>query len=306
MKQKPRLVILGLVPFIIMVAAFQFVPILSMVTGSFQENGGHGFTFSQYTTLFTSVFYMQALKNSVIISSYSSLIAIVVGIISAYCITRFAPVVRDKLLMLSNMTSNFAGVPLAFAYIILLGNNGVFTLLSQRWGWDVLGDFNLYSWSGLVLIYVYFQVPLSLLLLYPSLYGIREQWKEAASLLGANTWQFWRTVGLPILAPSVFGTLGILFANSMGAYATTYALVGGNYNLLSTRIGSLVAGDVVNKPELGSALAVVLALTTLLAVFLNHKMAKRSELFSSTRVIKSSAKRVKRSSIRAELKGETG
>lgn len=94
------------------------------------------------------------------------------------------PRVRDRLLMLSNMTSNFAGVPLAFAYIILLGNNGVFTLLFKQWGWSVFADFDLYSWSGLILVYVYFQVPLALLLLYPSFYGIREQWREAASLLG--------------------------------------------------------------------------------------------------------------------------
>jgi putative spermidine/putrescine transport system permease protein len=181
--------------------------------------------------------------------------------------------------MLSNMTSNFAGVPLAFAYIILLGNNGVFTLLFKQWGWSVFDGFNLYSWSGLILVYVYFQIPLALLLLYPAFYGIREQWREAAALLGAGPWQFWKTVGLPVLSPAIFGTLGILFANAMGAYATAYALVGGNYNLLAVRIGSLVAGDVVTQPEMGSTLAVLLALSTLLAVFLNQRMMRRMEGF---------------------------
>ncbi|MNI13329.1 Sulfate transport system permease protein CysW [compost metagenome] len=137
--------------------------------------------------------------------------------------------------------------------------------------------FNLYSWSGLILVYVYFQIPLALLLLYPAFYGIREQWREAAALLGAGSWQFWRTVGLPVLSPAIFGTLGILFANAMGAYATAYALVGGNYNLLAVRIGSLVAGDVVTQPQMGSTLAVLLALSTLLAVFLNQRMVRRME-----------------------------
>ncbi|MNN60261.1 hypothetical protein D3C81_1754310 [compost metagenome] len=76
--------------------------------------------------------------------------------------------------------------------------------------------------------------------------------------------------------------MGILFANGMGAYATAYALVGGNYNLLAVRIGSLVAGDVVNEPQLGNALAVILALSTLLAVYLNHKMTQRSYMFQSS------------------------
>jgi putative spermidine/putrescine transport system permease protein len=281
MKHRNRWMLLGLVPFAIMILAFQFAPILSMLVGSFKNAGGAGFTLSNYARIMHSAYYLQAIKNSLLIAVYSSLIGIIVGLFCAYSITRFAPAIRDRLLMFSNMTSNFAGVPLAFAYIILLGSNGVFTLLFKQWGWNVFADFNLYSWTGLILVYVYFQVPLALLLLYPSFYGIRDQWKEAASLLGARPWQFWRTVGLPMLTPAIFGTLGILFANAMGAYATAYALVGGNYNLLAIRIGSLVAGDVVNQPELGSALAVLLAVSTLLAVYLNHRMTKRSQRFTA-------------------------
>lgn len=281
MKQRNRGMIWALIPFVVMVLAFQLMPVLSMLTGSFRREDGTGFTVGNYLQALQSAYYMQAIKNSLLISLSSSLLGIVIGLMCAYCITRFTPAVRDRLLMLSNMTSNFAGVPLAFAYIILLGNNGIFTLLFKQLGWNMFSDFNLYSWGGLVLVYVYFQIPLALLLLYPSFYGIREQWREAAALLGAGPWQFWKTIGLPILAPAIFGTLGILFANAMGAYATAYALVGGNYNLLAVRIGSLVAGDVVNQPEMGSTLAVLLAMSTLLAVYLNHRMVKRAERFGA-------------------------
>lgn len=277
MKRKNRWFWLGLLPFVAMVALFQLVPIVSMVTGS--VSSGSGLTFEYYIRVFQSEYYLKAIKNSLLISIFSSVIGVVAGLVFAYSITRFSPKMRDRLIMLSNMTSNFAGVPLAFAYIILLGSNGVFTLLFKQWGWDVFASFDLYSWSGLVLVYVYFQVPLALLLLYPSFYGIREQWKEAASLLGAGTWQFWRTIGIPVLLPAVFGTLGILFANSMGAYATAYALVGSNFNLLAVRIGNLVSGDVVSEPQLGNVLAVILALSTLLAVYLNHKMTDRAQRF---------------------------
>lgn len=277
MKRKNRWFWLGLLPFIAMVALFQLVPIVSMVTGS--VSSGSGLTFDYYIRVFQSEYYLKAIKNSLLISIFSSVIGVIAGLVFAYSITRFSPKMRDRLIMLSNMTSNFAGVPLAFAYIILLGSNGVFTLLFKQWGWDVFASFDLYSWSGLVLVYVYFQVPLALLLLYPSFYGIREQWKEAASLLGAGTWQFWRTIGIPVLLPALFGTLGILFANSMGAYATAYALVGSNFNLLAVRIGNLVSGDVVSEPQLGNVLAVILALSTLLAVYLNHKMIQRAQRF---------------------------
>ncbi|MFC5469272.1 ABC transporter permease [Cohnella suwonensis] len=316
MKNRRRWALLGLVPFALMVLAFQFAPILSMVKGSFSVSDGSGITLKHYDKILHSAYYLQAIKNSLLISAYSSIVGIAVGLACAYSITRFAPAIRDRLLLLSNMTSNFAGVPLAFAYIILLGNNGVFTLLFREWGWNAFAGFDLYSWTGLVLVYVYFQVPLALLLLYPSFYGIREQWREAAALLGAGRWQFWRTIGLPMLAPAIFGTLGILFANAMGAYATAYALVGGNYNLLAIRIGSLVAGDIVNQPELGSALAVLLALSTLLAVFLNHLMTKRSLRFTAEFEASPNAKRLRAkretagkkaiAQAQAQAKGEAG
>lgn len=304
MNSRNRNLILALIPLALMVLAFQLVPVLSMLSGSFRSADGTGFTLGNYWEVLQSAYYMQAIKNSLLISVFSSLAGLTVGLICAYCITRFTPAVRDRLLMLSNMTSNFAGVPLAFAYIILLGNNGIFTLLFQQWGWDVFSGFNLYSWSGLTLVYVYFQVPLALLLLYPSFYGIREQWREAAALLGAGSWQFWRTIGLPVLAPAIFGTLGILFANAMGAYATAYALVGGNYNLLAVRIGSLVAGDVVTQPQMGSTLAMLLALTTLLAVFLNHRMVRRAQRFGSGWSGKPAARRAVRTQLAPAAAGE--
>ncbi|MFY0542515.1 ABC transporter permease [Brevibacillus sp. H7] len=267
--------LLLLVPFAVIISAFELIPLLAMALDSFRGDGGEGWTLQQYVTALTNKFYLVALQNSVLISFFSSVCAIIVALFAAYSITRFSPSAREKILNFSNMTSNYAGVPLAFAYVILLGNNGLFTLLFQRMGWEVLADFDLYSWTGLTLVYVYFQIPLAVLLLYPTYFGIQEQWKESAALLGASPAQFWRHVGLPVILPSVVGTFSILFANAMGAYATAYALVGSSYNLLSIRIGSLVAGDVITRPELASALAVILGVTMLGAMWINERMMRR-------------------------------
>lgn len=263
------------IPFILIVLAFELLPLAAMVIDSFRGEGGAGWTLAQYATALSNKYYRVALQNSVLISLFSSLIGIVVALFAAYSITRFSAKTRERILTFSNMTSNFAGVPLAFAYIILLGNNGLFTLLFQELGWELFAGFDLYSWTGLTLVYVYFQIPLAILLLYPTYYGIQEQWKESAYLLGASAFQFWRHVGLPVILPGVVGTFSILFANSMGAYATAYALVGSNYNLLSIRIGSLVAGDVITRPELASALAVILGVTMVGAMWLNERMMRR-------------------------------
>ncbi|HZG17636.1 MAG TPA: ABC transporter permease subunit [Candidatus Bathyarchaeia archaeon] len=270
-----RKIALVLVPFVLIIVAFELLPLAVMVIDSFRGDEGQGWTFTQYVTALTSKYYLTGLKNSVLISLYSSLVGIIAAIFAAYSLTRFPASLREKILLYSNMTSNFAGVPLAFAYVVLLGNNGLFTLLFQKMGLDILADFDLYSWVGLALVYVYFQIPLAILLLYPTYFAIQEQWKEVAALLGASPFQFWRHIGIPVIMPGLVGTFSILFANSMGAYATAYALVGSNYNLLSIRIGALVAGDVMTRPELAGALAVILAITMIVAMWVNERMMRR-------------------------------
>ncbi|WP_238933392.1 ABC transporter permease [Brevibacillus choshinensis] len=265
----------SLLPFALLVICFQILPLFTMVAESFRGDGGVGWGLDQYTKALTSKYYLIGLKNSLVISLCSSAVGIVVALFAAYSITRFSRRVRDFLLMLSNMTSNFSGVPLAFAYIIILGSNGLFTLLFKQLGWTTLASIDLFSWFGLVCVYVYFQVPLAILLLYPTYYGISEQWRESAALLGASTAQFWRFIGLPVILPGVVGTFSILFANAMGAYATAYALVGSNYNLIAIRIGALVAGDVAARPELAGALAVLLAITMVGAMLINEWMMRR-------------------------------
>ncbi len=245
-----------------------------MIYGSFQADGGTGFSFDQYAQIFKNAYYHQAFKNSIFISFISSLVAILLAVFATYSITHFSKKLQDRILIFANLTSNFAGIPLAFAFIVLLGNSGLFTLFFKMIGWDALSSFNVYSWSGLVLIYIYFQLPLAVMLLYPVYQGIQAQWKEAASLLGASSLQFWLRVGIPIILPSIAGTFSILFANAMGAYASAYALTGSTYNLVTIRIGALTSGDIFAKPELGSAVAVLLGLTLIVAMLINERLTR--------------------------------
>ncbi|MCM2534435.1 ABC transporter permease subunit [Neobacillus pocheonensis] len=273
-KQKLYLLAL-LLPFLILIVGFEIGPLVTMLKNSFYADDGIKVTIEQYVTIFKSKFYLQAIQNSVLISFFSAITSIIVAVGIAYSFTKFSKKAQNRLLMIANMTSHFEGIPLSFSYIILLGNNGLFTLLFAKFGWNVFGNFNLYSWTGLILVYVYFQIPMAIMLLYPSYQGIKQQWKEAAALLGASKRQFWLHIGLPVLLPSIAGIFSILFANAMGAYATAYALVGSNYNLLSLQIASLVASDVALKPQLGSALGVLLASTMIMAMWFNQRMMRR-------------------------------
>jgi putative spermidine/putrescine transport system permease protein len=239
-----------------------------------QTEGG-GFSLQNYLEVFQNSYYRQAFGNSILISLLSAFIGLVVAIFTSYSITRFSEKIQDRILILLNLTSNFAGLPLAFAFIVLFGNSGLFILLFKKWGWETVASFNLYSWSGLVMIYVYFQLPLAVMVLYPIYKGVQDQWKEAASLLGASAVQFWLRIGIPVLFPSIAGTFSILFANAMGAYATAYALTGSTYNLVPIRIGSLVSGDIFARPELASALAVLLGITLIFSMLINEWLTRR-------------------------------
>lgn len=140
----------------------------------------------------------------------------------------------------------------------------------------VIEDFNLYSKTGLIVLYTYFQIPLGVLLLYPAFDALREDWRESAELLGASNWQFWRHIGLPVITPALLGTFVILLANALGAYATVYALTTGNFNILPIRIAAMVSGDIFLDPNMASALAMVLVGLMTLITIVHQWLLRRS------------------------------
>ncbi|WP_409281418.1 ABC transporter permease [Pseudomonas defluvii] len=251
---------------------FQIAPLAWVAIHSVQAESGWGL--DNFSKVFNSKFYRQAIQHSLEISFWSSLFGILIAILGSYSLRRVDSRLRDFVNAFANMTSNFAGVPLAFAFIILLGFNGALTMLLKQAG--IIEDFNLYSKSGLIILYTYFQIPLGVLLLYPAFDALREDWRESAELLGANAWQYWRHIGLPVLTPALLGTFVILLANALGAYATVYALTTGNFNVLPIRIAALVAGDISLDPNLASALAMILVGLMTLVTLVHQWLLKRS------------------------------
>lgn len=249
---------LGLVPFFLFAIAFLLLPSLSIFFNSFQDNNGN-FTFKNILDL-SEPFIRNAYWNSISISLVTAIGGGIFGFFLAYAVTlgglpRF---VRPSITTFSGVASNFAGVPLAFAFISTLGRAGMVTvLLRDTFNFSIYdAGFNLYSFWGLSLVYMYFQFPLMLLIMTPALDGLKREWREAAENLGANSFHYWRYIAMPILLPSLLGSMILLFGNSFGAYATAYALTsGGAINLITNVIGAQISGDVLNNQGLGYALA---------------------------------------------------
>ncbi len=272
MKQK-KTYLFALIPFLVLCVLFELIPIIYTIIRSFVPEGeDFGFTLANYINIFTKPLYQKAIVNSLIISILSSIIGLIVAFIGAKAVHESKGKLNNIFMSILNMVSNFSGVPLAFAYIIMFGNVGVMTMIGSNYGIEFLANFPLYSIFGLLLIYVYFQIPLSTLLLIPAFDAIRKEWKESNALLGGTNFTFWTKIGVPILMPSILSTFSVLFANALAAYASAYALLMNNVSLLPIRLSEQFVGDLVQRPEFGSAIAVVLMVFMIAAIMIQNKL----------------------------------
>nr|WP_093269605.1 ABC transporter permease subunit [Vibrio xiamenensis] len=268
-KLRPLLLV---VPFAAFFYLFQLAPMIWVVINSFLYDDS--WSLGNYLEVFDSKFIIQGFTNSLWISFWSSIVGLAIAALMVSSLRHLNNRIRSAVIAFTNMSSNFAGVPLAFAFIIILGTNGAVTLLLKQAG--IIDDFNLYGQWGLLTLYIYFQIPLGILLLYPAFDALKQDWYDAAALLGASPMRYWLNIGIPVLAPALLGTFIILFANAIGAYASVYALTTGNYNMITIRIASLVSGDLFLEPNLAAAISVLLMALLALVTAVNQWLVSRS------------------------------
>jgi putative spermidine/putrescine transport system permease protein len=270
----------GVAPFFLFALLFLILPALTIVVGAFRGVDG-GFTFDNIAGLNTPTI-RNAYWVSIRVSFWSALLGCSIGFaMAAAAVMGGLPrYIRSPLLTFSGVASNFAGLPLAFAFIATIGPAGLITVwLRTEFGINLRGatGFNLFSTTGLIVTYLFFQVPLMILIITPALDALKREWREAAEILGATGAQYWRMVAFPILLPSLMGTFALLFANAFGAVATAFALAGPQLNIAPILLFSQIRGDVLGSPGLGYALAFGMIVITGLANALYLWLRARSE-----------------------------
>lgn len=275
--------LLALLPFVFLVVMYELLPLIMLVIDSFglDKKPEVRFSLENYQKIFSTLSYQRAIENSLKITLISTAAGIVIAFLGARAAYTSRGKFRSAFLTVLNMTSNFAGVPLAFAYMIILGNAGVIKQIANMYNIGFIQSFDLYTSSGLTMMYIYFQIPLSTLLLIPAFNGIRQEWNEANMLLGGTNTHFWMHVGIPVLLPSLFSTLSVLFANALCAYATAYALLMNNFSLLPVNISASFVGDIKTKPKLGAALSVVMMLIMCVVILINNFITKKTTKWES-------------------------
>jgi len=266
----------GLVPFAIFSTLFLLIPTAYLAVGSLLDAQGN-VTLDNYRGL-SDPTTVDAYVTSIQISAATAIAGGLFGFLVAYAVIsgglpgRF----RGGLLTFSGVASNFAGVPLALAFIFTIGRTGLLTTFLIQLGFNPYDSgFSLYSKLGLGIAYFYFQLPLMILIIAPAIDGLKKEWREASENMGATSAQYWRYIALPVLAPVIAGTMILLFGNAFGAQATAYALTGGFINLVTILIGNQLTGDVLHNVGLGYALAMgmvfILGITLIAYTFLQRR-----------------------------------
>ena len=270
---------LGVAPFFLFALMFLIAPTAYLIVGAFQNDQGE-LTLENIVAL-TQPSILAAYWISIRISLASAILGAFVGIAISIAIVRggLPSWVRSATMTFSGVASNFAGVPLAFAFLATLGRLGLVTVLLRGIGVDIYNDFgfNILSFWGLTLTYLFFQIPLMVVIITPAIDGLKKEWGEAAATLGASQFQYWRMVAIPVLWPSFLGTVVLLFANAFGAIATAYALTGSSLNIVPILLYAQIRGDVLHNPHLGYALAFGMIFITGVANILYIWFRTRSE-----------------------------
>jgi putative spermidine/putrescine transport system permease protein len=269
---------LGVVPFFAYVGLFLLLPTAIIVIGSLTGPKG-GASLSNFVGI-NKPYMVKSFAQSLIISSVSAGVGALMGALLAYAVVTGKPngFLRRLVMSASGVLAQFGGVALAFAFIATIGTVGFVTVFLKNHGIDIYPNgVWLYETPGLILIYVYFQIPLMVLVFLPALDGIRPQWREAAESLGGSTWHYWRYVAGPLLAPSFLGCTLLLFANAFSAYATVAALLTQGGVLVTLQIQDLLTSETEQtQPGLAQALALAMILIVVVVMTLYALLQRRT------------------------------
>jgi putative spermidine/putrescine transport system permease protein len=270
----------ALAPFHSYVGLFLLFPTLVVLIGAFSTSEGQ-FTLDNFAVAFTTPSFANSFIKSIQLAVITALLGAVVGGLLSWAVVRGNPngAQRQVIVAVSGVLAQFGGVMLTFAFLSTIGYEGMLTLILN----DILNvklDMSwVYSMTGLILLYSFFQIPLMLIVFLPSMDSLRQEWYDASDSLGGSAWSFWRNVGGPILAPSFLGALLLLFTNAFAAYATAQALISQGCGLITQQIACQLQSEVVlGRENVGKAIAlgmiVVVSVVMLLYAYIQRRASR--------------------------------
>ena len=276
---KKKMHYLLLVPCLVLLIVFLVMPLIQIILPTLFPEGS-GFSFTNYLSFFQDEYYMTIFIRTVKIALISSLVCMILGVPTAYFISRCDKKWRGILMAISIFPMLTNSVVRSFAWINILGKNGVINNFLMSIGVIEEPITMLYTEFSVLIGTIYLFLPLMIITLVGVMENIDNDMMEAAESLGANRIKAFMKVVLPLSIPGSIVGCVLVFTGSLSAY-TTPQLLGGPKNLVLATFISQQALS-LNNWTAASVFAVIMIITTLIVMkalnAIAAKLDKRGEV----------------------------
>ena len=276
---KKKMHYLLLVPCLVLLIVFLVMPLIQIILPTLFPEGS-GFSFTNYLSFFQDEYYMMIFIRTVKIALISSLVCMILGVPTAYFISRCDKKWRGILMAISIFPMLTNSVVRSFAWINILGKNGVINNFLMSIGVIEEPITMLYTEFSVLIGTIYLFLPLMIITLVGVMENIDNDMMEAAESLGANRIKAFMKVVLPLSIPGSIVGCVLVFTGSLSAY-TTPQLLGGPKNLVLATFISQQALS-LNNWTAASVFAVIMIITTLIVMkalnAIAAKLDKRGEV----------------------------
>ncbi|WP_306117986.1 MULTISPECIES: ABC transporter permease [unclassified Roseitalea] len=253
-----------------LVVVFLILPVGATIAATFAVGGG---PLAAYVDYLSSGFRRTVLWRTLEIALLTTLFSVIIGFFTAYVVSRASPRWRSILIIAAVFPLLTGVVVRSFAFLILLGRNGMVNNVLVWLGVEGAPFSMLYTEGAVIVAMVYLFVPLMVLTLVGVLENIPDDVIQAAASLGATPPQIFRQVIFPLAVPGLIVGAVLVFTGSFTAYATPQLVGGENVMVMGTFLHQQAM--VTFDWDSASTIAAIMVVVTLAVVLAMTRMARR-------------------------------
>lgn len=273
---RKKIYYLLLIPTILMITVFMVLPLISFIFPGFL-NGRY--LFSAYVDFFKDPFYQGIIIRTIRVSLITTLVCTILGIPTAFYVSRAGKRKKSLLttIILFPLLTN--GVIRAFAWMNMLGRNGVINSFLLKTSLIKEPLSMMYSEFAIIIGSVYLFLPLMIMTLESVMENISDDYIEAAMSLGANFGKVFFKVIIPLSASGIVVGSVLVFTGTISAY-TTPSMLGGNKKMMLTTLLNQQAGVLSNWDNAAIIAFIMIMISMFLMLSMNlleKKLDKRME-----------------------------
>jgi len=267
--ERPVSLLLGL-PLAIVVGCLLLWPLAVLAFNSVVSQTD-GVTFDNYVTVLTSDRYLTSFLITSVLAVGSTLLALLLCVPAALYIERTKSRASRGIAVALTIPLSLPGIVIGFFVILLFGNVGLVPVASNALFGEPIGAMA-YTFTGLLLGYLYFNIPRVILVVRGAVAQIPHDTLDAARTLGATPWHVYQRVVIPALRPAIASASALSLATAFGAYGTAVTLSRG-YRVVPLDIADAFTESF--QPQLAATLSVVLALVTTLILVIVSRLGEK-------------------------------